>query len=202
MVWIILAIFLWGFGHSFLASNWVKRYFSRHASVKVMRYYRFGYNLFACLSFIPVITLFFFTPDQLIFKLPFPWMLITTLCQVAVLMSLLIGLHRTGSLDLAGLTQLLGSSPEQPVTLKTTGIYHLIRHPIYSVGLAFIWLMPVMTRNSLAIDIGLTAYIVIGSIFEERKLVLAYGEEYTHYQMSTPMLIPFLNWNKKSRNSS
>jgi methanethiol S-methyltransferase len=202
MIWIISAIILWGFGHSFLASNWMKEYVSYHASGNVMRYYRIGYNLFAGLSFIPVITLFFFLPDQLIFKLPFPWMMITSLCQVAVLLSLLIGLHRTGSLDLAGLSQLFGSSPDQPANLKTTGIYHLIRHPIYSAGLAFIWLMPVMTRNSLAMDIGLTAYIIIGAIFEERKLVLAFGKEYTHYQMSTPMLVPFFNWNKKSRNSS
>jgi len=37
----------------------------------------------------------------------------------------------------------------------------------------------------------LTAYIIIGTRLEEKKLVLEFGESYTKYQHEVPMLIPF-----------
>jgi protein-S-isoprenylcysteine O-methyltransferase Ste14 len=37
----------------------------------------------------------------------------------------------------------------------------------------------------------LTIYIIIGTILEERKLVLEFGEAYVKYQKEVPMLIPF-----------
>ena len=57
-------------------------------------------------------------------------------------------------------------------------------------SLLFIWLMPVMTTSVLALNLGLTAYIYIGSLFEERRLVAEFGEPYTAYQRRVPRLIP------------
>ena len=41
------------------------------------------------------------------------------------------------------------------------------------------------------INIILTIYIIMGSILEERKLVLEFGDAYVKYQQEVPMLIPF-----------
>jgi protein-S-isoprenylcysteine O-methyltransferase Ste14 len=68
-----------------------------------------------------------------------------------------------------------------------------VRHPIYTAGLLFIWLMPVMTWNLLALNLGLSVYIVAGAIFEERKLLMEFGPGYAEYKRKTPMLIPGLN---------
>jgi len=62
--------------------------------------------------------------------------------------------------------------------------------------LIFIWFSPVMTYNLLALFIGLTIYIVIGAIYEERKLEREYGQSYRDYQARTPMLIPGLKIRK------
>jgi protein-S-isoprenylcysteine O-methyltransferase Ste14 len=65
-----------------------------------------------------------------------------------------------------------------------------VRHPLYTAGLVFIWLAPVMTWNSLVFNLGLSLYLVIGALFEERKLVHQYGQAYLDYKSRTPMLIP------------
>ena len=70
------------------------------------------------------------------------------------------------------------------------GLYRYVRHPLYTAGLVFIWLLPIMTWNLLALNIGLTAYILIGATFEERKMLNQFGEKYADYRCKTPMLIP------------
>jgi protein-S-isoprenylcysteine O-methyltransferase Ste14 len=76
--------------------------------------------------------------------------------------------------------------------MVTGGLYRWVRHPLYTAGLAFIWLTPIMTSNLLALNIGLTLYLVVGAIYEERKLVREFSTEYINYQQRTPMLIPGL----------
>jgi protein-S-isoprenylcysteine O-methyltransferase Ste14 len=53
-----------------------------------------------------------------------------------------------------------------------------------------------MTRNLLALNVGLTLYLILGAIYEERKLVREFGEQYTRYQERVPMLIPGLGRKK------
>jgi protein-S-isoprenylcysteine O-methyltransferase Ste14 len=61
---------------------------------------------------------------------------------------------------------------------------------LYAFGLLVLWLVPRMTWNLLALDIGLSAYILIGARFEERKLLREYGPAYADYMRRTPMLLP------------
>jgi protein-S-isoprenylcysteine O-methyltransferase Ste14 len=71
---------------------------------------------------------------------------------------------------------------------------------LYTAGLLIIWLIPVMTWNLLALIIGLTAYILIGIYFEERKLLQEFGDDYAEYRRHTPMLIPgFKRFTGKSK---
>lgn len=51
-----------------------------------------------------------------------------------------------------------------------------------------------MTCNLLALNLGLTAYVLIGAYFEERKLVSEFGEGYAEYRRRTPMLMPGLRF--------
>jgi protein-S-isoprenylcysteine O-methyltransferase Ste14 len=70
------------------------------------------------------------------------------------------------------------------------GLYRWVRHPLYTAGLVLIWLTPVMTLNIFSLNLGLTIYLVVGALIEERKLVREYGEAYEEYRKRTPMLIP------------
>ena len=49
-----------------------------------------------------------------------------------------------------------------------------------------------MTVNLLVLNLGLTIYLVVGAIYEERKLVREFGDLYVDYQKRVPMLIPGL----------
>lgn len=83
---------------------------------------------------------------------------------------------------------------ESPANLVTSGFYCYVRHIRYIFGLFILWLSPSMTRNSLIASIALTAYIFIGIVYEERKLLHEFGTDYAHYQLTTPRLLPGVKW--------
>jgi protein-S-isoprenylcysteine O-methyltransferase Ste14 len=72
----------------------------------------------------------------------------------------------------------------------TSGLYRWVRHPLYTLGLAFLWLTPVMTTSLLAFNVGMSVYAVIGSIFEERRLLAEFGTAYLEYRRRVPRLLP------------
>jgi methanethiol S-methyltransferase len=110
--------------------------------------------------------------------------------QLSAVIFLYLGLRQTGITSFIGLRQLLLPEDMTPPRLVTGGLYRFVRHPLYTAGLVFIWLIPIMTWNLLALIIGLSAYIIIGAYFEERKLLLDFGDAYADYRRHTPMLIP------------
>jgi protein-S-isoprenylcysteine O-methyltransferase Ste14 len=120
--------------------------------------------------------------------------------ELLTVTALVIGFLQTDAWEFLGLRQLGGSDKHSKMT--ASGLYHHVRHPLYSAGLVFIWLMPLMTANVLAINIALTVYVITGAYFEERKLQREFGQDYANYMAVTPMFIPFLKGNKSRRVSS
>ena len=49
-----------------------------------------------------------------------------------------------------------------------------------------------MDVSTIIVNIILTAYLIIGTFLEERKLVREFGEEYRAYQKRVSMFLPFL----------
>jgi protein-S-isoprenylcysteine O-methyltransferase Ste14 len=81
--------------------------------------------------------------------------------------------------------------------LVTHGLYRVVRHPLYTFSLLFLWLTPTMSVNSLTLYLGATLYILVGAYFEERKLLRDFGTAYADYKRKTPMLIPGLRFDEK-----
>jgi protein-S-isoprenylcysteine O-methyltransferase Ste14 len=196
VVIIFLALAAWGGVHSLLASHRAKDLARRWFGSLADRGYRLGYNLFSGLSFLPVLALAAILPDRLLYIIPFPWFLLTTSIQAGAVLAVLAGLRQTGLSSFLGLSQLLATQSESQSPMIVEGLYHWVRHPLYTAGFVFIWSFPVMTLNLLALNIGMSAYLVIGAYFEERRLVREYGEQYMVYRRQTPMLIPRLTKKK------
>jgi protein-S-isoprenylcysteine O-methyltransferase Ste14 len=51
-------------------------------------------------------------------------------------------------------------------------------------------LAPLMSWNVLAFNLGITLYILVGILFEERKLLAEFGQLYADYRRRVPMLLP------------
>lgn len=188
---IVAAMLLYGLVHSWLASQPAKTLAQRCLG-RGFHTYRLLYNLMSILSFLPVLALVVVLDDHPLYALAFPWWVLAVIGQVAAALVLLVGVKQTGMAAFLGWTDLLNPRAQEDIPLTTTGLYRWVRHPLYSAGLVFIWLTPVMTFNRLALYLGATLYILIGVYFEERKLLRQFGQAYREYQARTPMLIPFL----------
>ncbi|MGB8213862.1 MAG: isoprenylcysteine carboxylmethyltransferase family protein [Anaerolineales bacterium] len=189
MFWLILSVLLWGVFHSLMASLKAKDLARRWFGARVVRYYRLVYNLFAAFSFILIMGVATLTPNKTLYYVPLPWSGLMAFGEALAVAGLVIGFLQTDIWEFLGLRQLRES--DKPPQLITSGVYRYVRHPLYAAGLVFIWLLPHMTFNVLVINISLTIYILIGASFEERKLLLEFGKEYSDYAAVTPMLIPF-----------
>jgi protein-S-isoprenylcysteine O-methyltransferase Ste14 len=185
-----LALSLWGLVHSILASRTAKGVFLDTFGKGVMRLYRLGYNLFAGLSFLPILYLILVLPDHPLYNLTDPWNFLMRGGQAFAALMLVVGVLHTDTLSFIGLRQLF--IEEQTGQLVTGGLYRFVRHPLYTFGLLFLWCNPNMTLNTLTVTLGLTVYTFIGAYFEERRLLREFGQAYVEYKNTTPMLVPGL----------
>lgn len=76
--------------------------------------------------------------------------------------------------------------------LSRRGPFGYIRHPLTSFLIIAIWSHHVLTASRLEWDLLMTAYSLIGVIFEERGLRKEFGEQYEEYCLSVPPFIPSL----------
>ena len=189
---LLMAMAVWGIVHSFLASHLAKDLFPMKSGG--MNLYRLAYNVFAVVSFLPVLYLMGTLPNQPLYKITGMWSYLMMGGQLLAALFLVVVLLQTDTLSFMGLRQLF--EKEKTGTLVTSGFYRYMRHPLYTFGLLFIWLTPAVTLNSLTVFVGATIYILIGAYFEERKLLRDFGEAYAEYKRKTPMLIPGLMFGK------
>ncbi len=188
---ILAAVLFYGLVHSWLASTSVKAAVRRWSGGQADQFYRLAYNLFAILSLMPIIALSALLPDRRLYSIPFPWLLINLSIQALAGVALFIGLLQTGLWSFLGLQQMIQPRSKPAASqMVTHGLYAWVRHPLYTAGLVFIWLVPAMTLNLLAVNLGLTLYILVGANIEERKLLAEFGLQYDLYRRRTPMLIP------------
>ncbi len=188
---LIGTIALWGFVHSWLASLGIKDSLAHIFGKSVMRVYRLAYNFFSVLSFAPILLLMRLLPDRTLYAVSAPWFFLMLVGQGLSILLLLVGVLQTDTLSFIGLRQLFEPGEETGV-LTTSGLYRIVRHPLYLFGLLFLWLTPIMTLNMLTVYVSLTMYIFIGAHFEERKLFREFGQAYMDYKLHTPMIIPGL----------
>lgn len=188
MLWLILAVIVWGVAHSIMASLGFKDSLRRMFGNGFMRMYRLFYNIFSMISFVPILYLMTELPAPNMYQVPMPWNYLMLAGQGISVILLFVAVLQMDILSFVGLRQLF--EEEKTGKLTTEGFYRFMRHPLYTFGLLILWLSPSVTVNSFVIYIALTIYIFVGAYFEERKLLREFGQEYAQYQSVTPMLIP------------
>jgi methanethiol S-methyltransferase len=200
----LAAMLLYGLLHSILAGQRVKTTFcQRYGKHAYHGLYRFLYNALAAALFAPIILLVIFNPGGLIWSISPDWELPLLIIQAVGIAGVLAALLQIDLLRFAGLRQLAAYLTDRPLPLpeeamQQRGMYGYMRHPLYFFSLLVIWPVTTMTESYFGFCIGATGYFLIGSRYEERRLVAAFGQEYITYRRSVPWLVPFLRPRNKS----
>ena len=198
MLWLILAIALWGIFHSLLASTRIKNLIRRAFGSRAMRFYRLFYNIYAVMSVLPILYLMIALPDRTLYQVTAPYDYLMRAGQGISILLLFVAVFQPDLLSFAGLRQIFEEEKTGP--LITRGLYRYVRHPLYTFSLLILWLSPRLSLNSFIVYLGLTIYVLIGIYFEERKLMYEFGQDYAMYRSITPMLIPGLNFIRRLSN--
>ena len=84
-----------------------------------------------------------------------------------------------------------GPEADASGALRVRGPFRFVRHPLNLAPLAPFWLTPHMTTRRLAFNVVATAYLIVGSIHEEKRLLRQYGRLYEDYQRGrVPFYVP------------
>ncbi len=188
----LLLIALFGVQHSIMARSWFKDFFSTYFPRPVERS---TFVLFSGLLLYNMVVQW--QPlGGMIWQVSEGTVLYYTLYVFFFLgwVILFISSFLINHFDLFGLRQTfleLQNKPYTDLAFRVTGFYKHVRHPLYFGMLLGMWATPVMSVTHLVFAIAITVYVIIGTLFEERDMVKAFGETYRAYQAKKPMLIPF-----------
>ncbi len=74
--------------------------------------------------------------------------------------------------------------------LVTSGVYSIVRHPLYLAGIIIFTFNPHLTVNSLTITVLADVYFLFGAFIEERRFLAIFGDQYREYMTRVPRIIP------------
>lgn len=177
--------------HSLLAASSFKRWIGRRWP-RFMPAYRLAFNVFATLSLLPVLWLVYDAGGAWLWRWSGVGAWLANGAALAAVFGFLVSTRAYDMDEFLGLRQLGAANRELPPTFTISPLHRFVRHPWYGLGLILIWSRD-MNAPLLVSALITTAYIVVGSWLEERKLVAELGDTYRRYMDRVPGLIP-LPW--------
>ena len=162
------------------------------------RFYRLFYNLFSIATLIPVLIYSasvkqqpFFVWDGYLLPIKYSLLFVGILFFV-------MGSRNYSFAQFSGFAQIREDARHNLINktgkLSARGILGVVRHPFYAGIFPLIWSSN-LDVTTLIGNIVLSVYVVIGTLLEERKLILEFGDAYCEYQQKVSMLFP-LKWIK------
>lgn len=185
MVVLFITWCIYFFLHSYLASTTVKSRLERVLGLSPMSYRRF-YNVFNFIALLVLLLFLYWAPCLAMYKN-------NPVLQVVGLLIAVIGfVLMLLSAKSYNLPVFLGLRKETRMEFQTKGLNKFMRHPLYTATIIFIlgfcMVYPYL-KNWLFLSLT-CIYILIGIYYEEKKLVVLFGEEYKEYQKKVRKLIP------------
>lgn len=196
MKYLILSLIWVGycFLHSFLISFRFTKYLERLLK-NYYAWYRLFYVLFSFVLLVIVINYTSRFDNRIIIEWVSPWSVIRIILMWASLLIFFWAFFfNYDSLSFFGIRQILNFGKTKNINpsteIKRNGLLGIIRHPMYLCLIIYLWCQTFRLAD-IIVNLILTAYVIIGTILEEKKLVLEFGDHYIKYQNEVPMLIPF-----------
>ena len=203
---VVLICAVWAGVHSLLASRWAKDASVRVAGARSRDgLYRVAYNAQSVATVAWAAGRLARLPDRGLYEVGPPWSWIFRAGQVGSLGVLFSGVRVVGVLEFAGIVPLwkaLTGSDSRPEPeaqgppmgadgeMEASSMFRFTRHPGNLGAMGFFLLWPRMTVNRATLAALVALYVVLGSMHEERRLRMAYGEAFERYRQKVPFLIP------------
>jgi steroid 5-alpha reductase family enzyme len=196
---IIAIIFLFtafAASHTWLASIKIKKALADNIGSKIA-FYRLFYNLSSFLFF-GIFYVLAPKPDVIVYDLHYPFDIITFALQVLSLIGIVWAIKHVDIKEFLGITQVKRYykdeyKPDELDAIETFNVkdaFKIVRHPVYFFSILFLGLRPTMSLFYLIMFVCIAVYFYIGSIYEEKKLLEKFGDEYKEYQKKVPRLFP------------
>lgn len=83
--------------------------------------------------------------------------------------------------------------------MPTTGLFRLMRQPIYVAFTLTVWTVPTWTPDQLMLACVFTAYCLVGPLFKEARFRRVFGSAFETYARSVPYWLP---WPRRPRSRS
>ena len=196
VITIVLLFTAFGLLHSFLAANNFKKYLINKIG-KQIAFYRL---IYVGISLVTLYLIYTYAPkpDIIIYDLPKPFDIIILVFQFLCLAGFFWTLRYFCVREFIGFNQIKRwlsgvyntNELDEELTLRIQGPYKYTRHPLYLFSILVLALRPEMNLFYLTFLICIITYFYIGSIYEEKKLIQRFGNDYTAYQNSVPRIIP------------
>lgn len=180
---------LFGLQHSLMARPWFKRRWTRLVPEPIERS---TYVLLAALALVVLMWGWRPMPDVVWAVEGVPALVLWGL-SLAGWAFMLAATEMIDGNRLMGIAQVrayAGSRPLEPLDFQAPAAYRYVRHPIMVGFLVAFWVTPRMSVGHLLFAGGMTVYILLGVVLEERDLVAAYGDRYRSYRAAVPMFVP------------
>ena len=160
------------------------------------RWYRAGFTVLSTVTAVAATYFALRQEETLLLRPAWPVRLVFHFVQFFGLWLVIAAAKRVGFGYFLGVNQLHGHEEEPvaaldsegcPRELYTTGIYGLVRHPMYLGGILAFLPEPNIGVNCLVLRTLATAYFMYGAVMEERRCARLYGKEYLDYREHVPM---------------
>jgi len=201
MISIILIFLAFALIHSITVTMWFKDLCRRALGETFMRvWYRFLYSSVSATTAFAAIYLINQVPDRVLWQGPLWFRLTMHAIQIA---GIVFGVQTFQYLDkweFMGFRQVWRSLKKKEVAgslegltqkeLVTTGVYGIVRHPLYAAGIIIFTFSPHITVNGLTITVLADLYFLFGMFIEERRFVRICGDQYREYMKRVPRMVP------------
>ena len=181
--------------HSYLISTGFTNLLVRSLK-KYYAFYRISYVLFSLALLIPLINYTGRLDPELIVTDGFALNLVRRLLAAgSLVMFFWAFFFNYDSLSFFGIRQILNFGKPQTTTtpgegIRRNGLLGIMRHPMYFSLIIYLWCQTYKLVD-IVVNTVLTIYVIVGTILEEKKLVLEFGDTYVKYKQEVHMLIPF-----------
>lgn len=201
LIQIVLIFLAFALIHSITVSMWFKDLCRRAFGGTFMRvWYRFLYTCVSGVTAAIAVYLIVQVPDRILWQGPLCVRLFMHAIQLA---GFLFGAQAFRYLDTwefmgfrqiwRYLTRREAAGNIEGLTQKElvrTGVYGIVRHPLYVAGLIIFTFSPRITVNGLTSTVMADLYFIFGMFIEERRFLSIFGDQYREYMKKVPRMMP------------